>query len=244
MNRQIKNQYKAIVLGATGTVGTYLVKKLLASPQCKQLTVISRKEIPFHPKLKLEIWKDFSIFQSKKSNKMANIFEGHDVLFCCLGAPEKNLFGLYNKKKYGQMFKTIDYYYVVGAATIAHLASVPQFSVISNPTASSKAHFLLSKVKWKMQQAIQAIEFNGISIFQPYHMIKPADETEPFLKKILKNTIALIARIILAKQKAINVEDIATAMKIEFELRLDGKIKKTAFYHSDAMRELILRDKK
>ncbi len=38
---------------------------------------------------------------------------------------------------------------------------------------------------------------------------------------------------------AVAVDDVASAMKIEYELRLTGKIKDTAFYRSDAMRALI-----
>lgn len=239
-----QKQYKAIVLGATGAVGSYLVKNLLNSPQCSQLTVVSRKEIPPHPKLKLEIWKDFSQFKSNESSELIPLFKGHDVMFCCLGAPERALFGLlYNKKKYGQMFKTVDYYYVVGAASIAHLACVPQFSVISVPTASPKASFILSKVKWKMQQAVQAIGFKGVSIFQPYHLMKPAVSNENWITKLIKNTIVLIARLMPAKQKAMKVEDVAKAMKIEFEMRLNGKIEKTAFYKPNEMFKLLQENK-
>jgi uncharacterized protein YbjT (DUF2867 family) len=239
-----QKKYKAIVIGATGAVGTYLVQKLINSSQCIQLTVISRKEIPAHPKLKLEIWKDFSQFQSNESSELIPVFKGHDVMFCCLGAPEKAMFGLlYNHNKYSQMFKTIDYYYVVGAASIAHLACVPQFSVISTPTASPKASFILSKVKWKMQQAVKSIGFKGVSIFQPYHLMKPAKGNESWLKKLIKNSIALTARIIPANQNAMNVEDVASAMKIEFEMRLNDKIEKTAFYKPNEMFELIQENK-
>jgi hypothetical protein len=206
---------------------------------------VSRKAIPDHPKLKLEIWKDFSVFKSGKSTELISIFKGHDVMFCCLGAPERAMFGLlYNKKKYGQMFKTVDYYYVVGSASIAHLASVPQFSVISSPTANAKASFLLSKVKWKMQQAVQSIGFKGISIFQPYHLMKPAVSNDNWIKKLIQNTIALIVQLLPAKQKAMKVEDVANAMKIEFEMRINGKIEKTAFYKPNEMLELILENKR
>jgi len=141
------------------------------------------------------------------------------------------------------MFKTVDYYYVVGAASIAHLACVPQFSVISTPTASPKASFILSKVKWKMQQAVQSIGFKGVSIFQPYHLMKPINRNESWLKRWIKSTIAFITKVLPAKQKAMNVEDVANAMKIEFEMRLNGKIEKTAFYKPNDMFALIQENK-
>lgn len=65
------------------------------------------------------------------------------------------------------------------------------------------------------------------------------NEAHGWAKFFINNTIAFIARILPAKHKAINVQDVANAMKIEFELRLNGKINKTTFYHSDDMRELI-----
>jgi hypothetical protein len=42
-----------------------------------------------------------------------------------------------------------------------------------------------------------------------------------------------------AKQKAIKVEDVATAMKLEFNLRLSEKMKRIIYYDSDSMRKLI-----
>ncbi len=234
------NKYTAIVIGATGGVGTYLVEKLLASDQCSKVTVISRKEFPKAPKLNHIIWDDFSEHLLEKKDQSIEIFKDHDVLFCCLGAPEKALLGLFlNRKKYAAMFQKVDYDYTVAAAEIGYKAGILNFSVISSPSAKPSAKFIYSKIKWNMEQAIKNIDFKKVSIFQPYHLMKPANSEVHFLKKATKNFVAFIASLMPAKQKAIKVEDVALAMMIEYSPRTEADSFKIAYYTSDDMRELI-----
>jgi len=234
------NKLSAVVLGGTGGVGAYLVKILIDSRQYSKVTVISRRKLSLSPKLNVVVWEDFSKKLLNNDEKALEVFKNHDVVFCCLGAPEKALIGLlFNKKKYGEMFQTVDHNYVVAFASLAHKAGVPQFSVISSPTANPKAKFLYSKIKGEMEQAVKSFDFKGLSFFQPYHLMKPAKEKGSFVKKALKNTIAFIASLMPAKQKAIKVEDVATAMKLEFDLRLGEKIEKIRYYDSDSMRKLL-----
>ena len=54
-----------------------------------------------------------------------------------------------------------------------------------------------------------------------------------------KNIVALLAKILPAKQKAILVENVAEAMKNEYEAGLAGHYKKVNYYHADQMRELV-----
>lgn len=232
--------YKAIVIGATGGVGAYLVEKLVTSNLCSEVTVISRRECPQTPKLNAIIWDDFSEYLLKEKDENVEVLENHDVLFCCLGAPEKALLGLFfNKRKYEAMFQKVDYDYVVGAARLAKKAGITHFSVISSPSAKPKAKFIYSKIKWKMEQSIQTIGFENVSIFHPYHLMKPAKNQVTLFKRISKNFIAFIASIMPAKQRGIKVEDVATAMQLEFESRAE-KEQRLMYYTSDDMREIII----
>ena len=240
MNNELNKPYKAVVIGAAGIVGKKLIKKLLASKRCTHLTVVSRKPIKLHPKLKVEIWQDLSAFWLKKSTELSTIFAGADVLFCCMAAQPMNpVSALFNRKKSANMFKFVDYYYIVGSATIAHLASVPQLSVIASPNADKKAPLLISKVQWKMQDAVQNIGFPGVSIFQPGCLIDSIDQAGSTWRLLLNHIKVALCHFLKGRQDAIKVEDVASAMKIEYELRLTGKIKNTAFYRADAMHELI-----
>ena len=240
MKQQAGKQYNAIVLGGTGGVGAFLVEKLLACSRCEQVTVISRKELPAQVGLKVEVREDFSRALSGERDQIGEVFTGNDVVFCCLGAPEKALIGLmYNPWKYEKMFQEVDYDYVMGFAAAAQSAGVPHFSVISSPSADLKAKFSYSRIKGEMERDLKQIEFSRISIFQPYHLMKVARGHESKWKKRLKNFIALIASIMPAKQKAILVEDVALAMKNEYErgpLEIDERVK---YYHADDMRALV-----
>ena len=50
---------------------------------------------------------------------------------------------------------------------------------------------------------------------------------------------ALLAKLTPAKQKAIKVEDVAQAMMIEYDSRIERDPARIAYYSSDDMRELI-----
>lgn len=240
MHQQTDNQFEAIVIGGTGGVGTYLVNKLINSPLYSQVTVISRRELPPSPKLNVMIWDDFSEALFVNPEKSAEIFKNHHVVFCCLGASERAMIGLlFNPKKFGKIFRTVDYEYVVGFASVAHQAGVPYFSVISSATADPKARFLYSRLKGEMEHALQDLNFKGLSIFQPNSLMKHATGNEPYMKRVLKNLIAYVSRLLPAKQKAILVEDVAEAMKKEFEKRVMKQGEKVTFYQSDDMRDLL-----
>lgn len=240
MDNNIKNQYRAIVIGGTGGVGAYLVEKLLASPRYSKVSVISRRELKHSPKLHNIVWKDFSDYLIKNENEAIEVFKNHDVLFCCLGSPEKTMIGLiFNKKKYEPMFQRIDYDYTVGAASVALKAGIPHFSVVSSSYLSETGTFPYIKIKWKMEQAVKSLGFKNLSIFHPSHLMKPARADEKFFKKILLNFIASTASVMPHSQKAISVESVAESMIKESYLRTENKTEGLVFYEADDMRVLI-----
>lgn len=230
------NQLSAFVIGGTGGVGAHLVQQLLDSPRYAQVTVITRKEIPASPKLNIIMWEDFSDALLDHPEKAIAVFEGHDVGFCCLGASEQAMVGLVvNPRKYEPVFRTIDYDYVVGAASAAHHAGVPYFSVISGISASPDAKFSYLRIKGEMERDVQALGFTGVSIFRPSHLVKAATGVESPLRQVGKNIMALLAQLIPSKEKKLRVEDVAKAMKADFENRLGKADDKVAFYQVDAI---------
>jgi len=237
------NQFSAFVIGGTGGVGAHLVQKLLDSPRYAQVTVISRREIAPAPKLNIVIWDDFTDALLDHPEKAIAAFQGHDVGFCCLGASEQALMGLLvNPKKYKPVFRTIDYDYVIGAASAAHRAGVSHFSVISSISASPDAKFYLLRIKGEMERDVQVLDFTGISIFRPSHLVKAATGVESPLKQVGKNMMALLARLIPSKETKLRVEDVAAAMKAEFEQRMTHQTGNVMFYQPQAIAALAITD--
>ncbi len=234
MGKTAVNQISAFVIGGTGGVGAHLVQKLLNSPRYARVTVISRKELTPSPKLNVVVWEDFADALLDRPEKAMAVFKGHDVGFCCLGASEQAMMWLLvNPKKYGKAFHTVDYDYVVGAASAAHRAGVPYFSVISSVSADPDAKFIYLRIKGNMERDVKALDFTGVSIFQPSHLVKAATGDESSLRQVGKNFMALLARLIPSKDKKLRVEDIAIAMKAEFENRIEHESDKVAVFQVD-----------
>ena len=236
----MEERKRALVIGGTGGVGAFLVEKLLNSPRFSKVTVVTRKKLKNQEKLDTILWDDFSDHLVKNNKSTLEAFKGHDVLFCCLGASEKALIGLlFNKKKYEPVFQLVDHDFVVAAGQIAFKSGIPAFSVISSPSAKPDARFAYSRIKWEMEKEIKSIGFDKLSIFRPHHLMKPANKADPIGQKLLKNSIAFVARLMPAKQRAIKVEDVALAMLIEYNSTAEGELARIAYYSSDDMRLLI-----
>ena len=230
-NQAVNDQFKAFVIGGTGGVGAHLVEKLCASPRYAQVTVVSRRELAPVPKLNNIVWQDFTDYLIHHPEKAIAVFEGHDVGFCCLGASEQAMMGLLiNPNKFAKDFHTVDYDYVVATASAAHQAGVPYFSVTSSTSANPEAKFIYSRIKGEMERDVQAVGFTSLSIFQPSHLVKEATGNETMLKRIWKSMLASLTWLIPSQEETLRVEDVAEAMKVEFEQAISQQRDKVAFY--------------
>jgi len=235
-----KNNCSALILGATGATGNYLLKELLASPHFDRVTAITRRPLNEHKKLTNIVWPDFSNTLLTKEITVLDAFNGHEAIFCCLGAPESALLKLFlGSSKARNLFELIDLNCVVAAATAAYNTGTKHISVISSPGADIKSWFSYLKFKGQMEIAVSDLGFDGVSIFKPYHLMKPAKVEHKGCKRLLKNFISWIASIMPAKQKAIKVETLARAMNLEYKKRLNGDSTGNKVYLADDIRNLL-----
>ena len=89
-----------------------------------------------------------------------------------------------------------------------------------------------------MERALQDIDFEGLSIFRPSQLMRDAAQRGPFLERVGLPVYAYLSRFLLAEYKGIQVEDLAEAMKVEFEGRMAKQGDKVEFYLSDMIQEL------
>jgi uncharacterized protein YbjT (DUF2867 family) len=116
MNGQV-----AVVVGATGLVGSLLLQKLLNDGDFAKVYALTRKlsEIP-HPKLVNKVV-DFS-----DPGSIRNSFDYADVIFCCIGTTQKKVDG--NEKAY----REIDFDIPVLVGKIGLEKGVKQLVVVSS----------------------------------------------------------------------------------------------------------------
>lgn len=143
----------AIVVGATGFTGQFLVKQLCESEEYTAVSVIVRKDFSYkHVKLDIQV-KDFDRLEE-------NDLDIADDLFCCLGTTMK-------KAKSKENFELVDLEYPLRIASLAKKRGIQNFHVISSVGSNKKSLFFYSRVKGRMEEGLIEIELPHLFIYKP-----------------------------------------------------------------------------
>ncbi|MGG3915208.1 NAD-dependent epimerase/dehydratase family protein [Bacillus sp. es.034] len=143
----------ALIAGATGLVGSYLVDILLKSPEyTKVISFVRRDSGVKHEKLDERIIS----FDGMKLLPHEEI----DDVFCCLGTTIK-------KAKTKHAFKKVDYEYPVQLGKLGKAHGAKQYLVISSIGASPESPFFYSKVKGNLEKELKELLYPSLHIFRP-----------------------------------------------------------------------------
>jgi len=144
----------ALVIGATGLVGSELITQLLADKQFEKVKAFTRRPLAKkHEKLEEQII-NFDYPQEWKG-----LVTG-DVLFSSLGTTLKKA------GSKGAQFK-IDYTYQYQFAKAASENKVAQYVLVSAAYASSNSQIFYSRMKGNLEKDIKKLSFQNITILRP-----------------------------------------------------------------------------
>ncbi|MEN2399154.1 NAD(P)H-binding protein [Flavobacterium sp. MC2016-06] len=161
---------KALIIGATGSTGEFLVDELLADNDYTVVTVFVRKSTgKQHSKLVEQII-DFSNIDSYK-----DLIVG-DVLFSCLGTTLKAAGSKENQLK-------IDFDIPASFAKSAKENGVNSLVLLSAYGASSQSKVFYSQIKGKLEETIAALDFKQYIIFKPGLLLRKGSDR--FAEKIM-----------------------------------------------------------
>ncbi len=161
---------KAIVIGATGSTGKFLVDELLSNADYTNIEIFVRKPTGMeNPKLKEHVI-DFS-----KINNYKDIIVG-DIIFSCLGTTLKAAGSKENQRK-------IDFDIPVTFAGLAKENGVSSFVLLSSYGASSQSKVFYSQLKGKLEEKIAELNFEQYIIFRPGLLLRPG--TNRFAEKVM-----------------------------------------------------------
>lgn len=157
----------AVLIGATGLVGSELLKLLCADESFEQVVVATRRELTFtHPKIKTVLFSDIADLKLKKDALAGECY------FCCLGTTIK-------KAGSQERFRAVDYNGVIDFAEIARAHRAKSFVVISAMGADSKSKIFYNQVKGEMENALMALELTHLVIFRPGLLLGERGEFRP-----------------------------------------------------------------
>ncbi len=203
-----------IVIGATGLVGKQLIKRLQDEPTCQQITAVVRKhqnDLDALDKVQQLVLEDFLMLNDQDVSK-------HSHGFSCLGSTMK-------KAGSKQAFYSIDY-------TInAHFAELLQqtsahYLLLSAMGADPQSHFYYNRVKGELEEYVQTLTLDRISLIRPSLLIGERPE-QRFLEDIAQQVYHKVSRFIpdsfaykpvTAEQVAHTMVEAALTQTVKFEI--------------------------
>lgn len=153
----------AILIGATGFVGSHCLQLLLSHQAYQKIIVLTRRSLELdHPKLEEHVidFDDLAAYQA--------LLAGHDF-FSCLGTTMA-------KAGNKEAFFKVDFKYVYTAARLAAENKVNQYLLVSSVGADQESTFYYSRVKGELEEAIKDLPFWSIHIFQPSILLGERNE--------------------------------------------------------------------
>ena len=172
-------QRQALIFGATGAVGSELLKLCLDGHRYQRIIVIARRPASVkHDKL---VWIEAGFDTLDKLEPVSGLSDGD--AFCCLGTTIKAAGS-------ESAFRRVDYEYVLNAARYAKKCGVIQFSMVTATGANPASRLLYSRTKGEIEDAVMAENFPSLHIFRP--SLLKGERAEFRLKEELANCASFL----------------------------------------------------
>ncbi len=215
---------KAIVFGATGFIGSHLLRDLLDSPDYAQVIAVVRKPLTLsHPKLTVLIG-DIDSLPAQKPQLVA------DDIFIALGTTRKHT-------PDDAAYYKIDHDYPVLAAEFAKANGARSVFVVTAVGANAKSGMSYVRTKGEVERDILALDFDRTHIFRPSMILGERDENRPRERLIIAAWGVLNPLLVGSadKYRGLTGDDIAHAMAKAARHQTD----KVRIYHWKEMSALL-----
>lgn len=209
----------AIILGASGLVGTHLLRLLLEDETYERVVVYARKSLDInHGKLEVRERDllDESAFHDAKC----------DDLYCCIGTTQAKTPDLTEYRK-------IDYGIPVNAARSALSLGMQRCVVISSMGARVDSRTFYLKVKGQMEEALMKMSIPKLHILRPSLLLGNREEFR-FGERVFTFLMKFFRWLIPKRYRAIESEEVARAM-----MKLKDMDHPEILIESDEIRRLV-----
>jgi len=191
----------ALVFGATGLTGKFLLNELLGRNEYERVRVFVRKRLKqTHPKLEI------IHFETEELDHIKSLIKG-DHLYCCVGTTIK-------KAGSQKKFREVDYLLPVKLAQIALENNIECMAIISALGADAHQHNFYLRTKGEMEEKILSMNLKRVVLARPSMLLGPREESRPGerLGQVAVNLLKPLLRGKLQKYQGIQVEVLARAL--------------------------------
>lgn len=150
----------ALIAGATGLVGGYVLRRVLAHPSYSRVEILVRRELPVRDSKLTQRVVDF-----ERLNAGVTGIAAHDV-FCCLGTT-------IGKAGSQEAFRRVDYDYPLALARVAKTAGAGKLLMVSALGADPKSSVFYNRLKGEVEHAIAATGLPATYFFRPSLLMGP-----------------------------------------------------------------------
>jgi uncharacterized protein YbjT (DUF2867 family) len=213
----------AWLAGATGLVGGFLLKHLIASERYARVVVLTRRAVHLE--------------DSKVDQRILNFDQlatmelpTADDVFCALGTTIK-------KAGSQEAFRQVDLDYPLALANKALVRDARQVLMVSSVGANAKSRNFYLRTKGELEDAVSALPFKAIHIFRPSMLVGPREERRPGERAGIVLMTLLTPFLVggLRKYRSIEAEHVARAMVSAAALEGSGR----KIYEYDQMTRLL-----
>lgn len=189
----------ALLVGATGLIGSQVLTRLLHAPYYSKVIVLTRSELPVKNTKLAEIIFDFD--HPDVSQIVA------DDVFCCLGTTIK-------KAGSQEAFRKVDFDYSLRIAKLAKLNGANKFLIVTAMGADSKSSIFYNRVKGEVEDELKELHYNSLHILRPSLLLGERKESRlgERVGEIFASVLKPVMLGPLKKYRAIDSAKVANAM--------------------------------
>jgi uncharacterized protein YbjT (DUF2867 family) len=201
--------YRAVLVGATGAVGSALVAELLASEACVEVRVLARRPLAHEHSKLIQRTFDLGADLEKLEAETAQAAQGCEVAFCTLGVGQP-------RKQSREAVWRVDVDCVAAFARGARAAGVSRLCLLSSVQPESASRSWYMRLKQGAEAAVLAAGLPHAAFFRPSLLV--TEEIRYGLQDRLTQALfPLIQWALPSRFHGIRVEDLARAMRLYAE---------------------------